>query len=334
MICFTDMIVNNCKLIFLHILHKKTLNLPSTMINVNITNETNKLSAVIVGIAYDFGGVPSLDACYDPKSKEHVKKGSFPIEKDCILAIDSLVEIFKKYGVTVYHPENIIGLNQIFSRDIAFVIEDKLVIPNIINERSDEIVAINKILCQIDDLDKIRMPLEARAEGGDVMPCNEYVFVGYSEDKDFQRYKVARTNRCGLDFLVKSFPKKKIKGLELKKSDNNARNNSLHLDCCFQPIGNNMAILYKNGFKNESDVDFLIDYFGKNNIIEINENEMYNMNSNVFSISEKVIVSEKGFVRLNAKLRERGFVVEEVMYSEIAKMSGLFRCSTLPLIRK
>ena len=57
-----------------------------------------------------------------------------------------------------------------------------------------------------------------------------------------------------------------------------------------------MAILYKNGFKNESDVDFLIDYFGKNNIIEINENEMYNMNSNVFSISEKVIVSEKGLL--------------------------------------
>ena len=85
---------------------------------------------------------------------------------------------------------------------------------NIINERSDEIVAINKILCQIDDLDKIRMPLEARAEGGDVAPCNEYVFV--VKDKDFQRYKVARTNRCGLDFLVKSFPKKN-KGFRVKK---------------------------------------------------------------------------------------------------------------------
>ena len=42
-------------------------------------------------------------------NQKNTSKNSFPIEKDCILAIDSLVEIFKKYGVTVYHPENIIG---------------------------------------------------------------------------------------------------------------------------------------------------------------------------------------------------------------------------------
>lgn len=58
------------------------------------------------------------------------------------------------------------------------------------------------------------------------------------------------------------------------------------------------------------------------------------MNSNVFSISEEVIVSEKGFTRLNIELRKRGFKVEEVPYTEIAKMEGLLRCSTMPLIRQ
>jgi N-dimethylarginine dimethylaminohydrolase len=106
------------------------------------------------------------------------------------------------------------------------------------------------------------------------------------------------------------------------------------LDCCFQPIGGNSAILYKGGFKNKSDVDFLVNYFGKENIIEITKNEMYNMNSNVFSVSEKVIISEKGFTRLNEVLRNKGFIVEEVPYSEIAKMEGLLRCSTIPLIRE
>ena len=61
---------------------------------------------------------------------------------------------------------------------------------------------------------------------------------------------------------------------------------------------------------------------------------MYHMNSNVFSISEKVIVSEQGFNRLNSLLRDKGFVVEEVPYAEIAKMEGLLRCSTLPLKRE
>ena len=61
---------------------------------IKITNETAKLSAVVVGIAVDFGGVPTVDECYDPKSKEYVQKGSFPNERDCVLAIDSLVEVF------------------------------------------------------------------------------------------------------------------------------------------------------------------------------------------------------------------------------------------------
>jgi N-dimethylarginine dimethylaminohydrolase len=60
---------------------------------------------------------------------------------------------------------------------------------------------------------------------------------------------------------------------------------------------------------------------------------MYQMNSNVFSISEEVIISEQNFTRLNAWLREQGFTVEEVPYAEIAKQEGLLRCSTLPLIR-
>ena len=267
------------------------------MIKINITNEIAPLRAVVVGIADDFGGTPSLEKCYDPKSKEHVNLGIFPNEMDCIAAIDDLVRVFEKHNVKVYRPQNIKGLNQIFSRDIAFAIHNKLVLPNIIEDRKKEVEAIDSVLNHIEEFDKIKMPENARAEGGDVIVCNEYIFVGYSEKEDFEKYKVARTNKAGLDFIANNFPNKKVKGLELKKSDDNARENALHLDCCFQPIGKNMAILYKGGFKNEADVDFLINYFGKENIIEVSKEEMYNMNSNVFSISEKVIISEKQFLR-------------------------------------
>ena len=60
---------------------------------------------------------------------------------------------------------------------------------------------------------------------------------------------------------------------------------------------------------------------------------MYQMNSNVFSISEDVIVSDKNFTRLNTWLRSEGFIVEEVSYAEISKQEGLLRCTTMPLIR-
>jgi N-dimethylarginine dimethylaminohydrolase len=301
---------------------------------INIANETGKLSSVVVGIANDFGGTPKLDECYDPKSKEHIIAGTYPVTKDCIDEISALVSVFEKYGVKVFRPKNINGLNQIFSRDIAFVIADKLVLPNVIKNRKEEASAINNVVSQISSELTLKMTVDARAEGGDVMPWNEYIFVGYSEKEDFEKYIVARTNRAGLDFLVAAFPAKKIKGFELNKSDIYARENALHLDCCFQPIGKNSAILYKGGFKNEADINFLVNYFGAENIIEISKEEMYDMNANVFSISEQVIISEKGFTRLNTELRKRGFTVEEVPYAEIAKMEGLLRCSTIPLIRE
>ena len=304
------------------------------MIQLKINNETASLVMVIVGIANDFGGAPVLSKCIDPKSRTHILNGTYPIEDDIIREMDALIAVFEKYKIKVIRSENIKGLNQIFTRDIAFVVEDKLVISNIIEERKKEIDAVADVLYQIPKKNIVKMPTDTRVEGGDVMPWNEYLFVGYSEKEDFEKYTVARTNRVGLDFLSKTFPNKKVKGFELQKSDTDPRENALHLDCCFQPIGKDMAILYKGGFKNESDVEFIINYFGAKNIIEITKEEMYDMNSNVFSISEEVIISEKGFTRLNELLRSKGFIIEEVPYAEIAKMEGLLRCSTMPLIRE
>ena len=304
------------------------------MIHLDIHNETATLKAVLLGIADDFGGTPTVGDCYDPKSKLHVIEGTYPTEANCSAELQALAQVLDKYNIQIFRPENIKGLNQIFSRDIAFVIEDKLVLPNIIQQRRGETHALGALLDQLKPNSTISMPEEARAEGGDVMPWNDYIFVGYSEEEDFRMYTLARTNRAGLDFLASTFSSKKVKGLELIKSDDDPRENALHLDCCFQPIGMGKAILYRDGFKQPEDVEFLVNYFGHENLIEITQDEMHEMNTNVFSIAEDVIVSESGFIRLNKLLRDLGFTVEEVPYAETSKMGGLFRCSTMPLIRR
>ena len=304
------------------------------MIKLNVHNETSELAVVVLGISNDFGGTPNLEDCYDPKSKEHVSSGTFPLQSDITKEMNEFLEILEKYNVDVLRPKNIPNLNQVFARDISFVIGDKLIVPNIIEDRKEEINAISHIFKNLLKEDIIRMPKGTRAEGGDVMLWNDYIFIGYSEKDDFDAYKVARTNIEGVDFIKEKFPNKEVKAFELNKSDFDPKQNALHLDCCFQTIGSDKAIMYKEGFKNQNDVDFLIHLFREENIIFITKEEMYYMNSNVFSISEKVIVSEKGFLRLNQELRMKGFTVEEVQYSEIAKMEGLFRCSTMPLIRK
>lgn len=303
------------------------------MLQLNIQNETSRLRAVVLGTAINNGPAPTPEECYDPKSREHVLAGTYPKEEDMIVEMEAVAAVFKKYDVKVFRPEIIKDYNQIFSRDIAFVIEDKFIKANILPDRDREILAIEHVWSQIPEKNRVTLPEECHVEGGDVMPWNEYIFVGNYSAKDYPDYITARTNIQAVKALQKLFPHKKVKSFELRKSNDDPKENALHLDCCFQPIGKNKAILHENGFLVKSEYEWLVDYFGKENIFEISKEEMYQMNSNVFSISENVIISEKNFTRLNAWLRSQGFTVEEVPYAEIAKQEGLLRCSTLPLIR-
>jgi N-dimethylarginine dimethylaminohydrolase len=303
------------------------------MLHLNIQNETSRLRTVVLGTAFHNGPIPTIEECYDPKSKIHVIEGTYPKEQDMILEMESVVKVFEKYCIKVFRPKVIENYNQIFSRDIGFVIEDKFITANILPDRDQEISAIDHVLDLIPKENRISLPEDCHVEGGDVMPWNNYIFIGTYSGNDYPEYITARTNLNAVKAIQELFPTKIVKSFELRKSNDNAKENALHLDCCFQPIGKDKAIIHKNGFLNEEEFLWLVDFFGKENIFEISKDEMYQMNSNVFSISENIIVSEQNFTRLNTWLVEKGFTVEKVPYAEIAKQEGLLRCSTLPLVR-
>lgn len=304
------------------------------ILDLNIKDETTKLKSVVLGTAKSFGGTPSLDEAYDPKSREHIRKGTFPHVVDIRREMEGFKKILEGYGVKVFRPKTIKDLNQVYSRDIGFVIDKRFVKSHVLNKRLHEIEGIEFIIDKMDISHVIEPPPEVRIEGGDVMIWKGNLFVGYSEDKDFKKYEVARTNKEGVEYLRSTFMDYEIHAFELCKSDDDPMENALHLDCCFQPIGNNKAIIFKEGFKSITDYNFLMDFFGKENVVEIDRLEMYDMCSNIFSISPDVIVSEQNFRRLNAALRNLGFTVEEIPYAETSKMEGLLRCSTLPLERE
>lgn len=303
------------------------------MLHLNVNDEISKLKAVVLGTAQSCGPVPKPEEAYDPKSLEHILAGTYPKEEDMIEEMEAFARVFKKYGVEVFRPEVLEDCNQIFSRDIAFVIGKKLLLANILPDREKEIDAILHVLDKIPEEDIIRPPEAVHVEGGDVMPWNDYIFIGTYTADDYPDWITARTNQAAVDFITQQFPEKTIKSFELRKSAD-ARQNALHLDCCFQPLGKGKAILHKNGFLVEEEYQWLVDFFGEEHIFEITADEMYRMFSNVFSISPEVVVSERGFTRLNQWLREQGFTVEEIPYAEISKQEGLLRCSTLPLIRE
>ena len=110
--------------------------------------------------------------------------------------------------------------------------------------------------------------------------------------------------------------------------------NALHLDCCFQPVSENNAVICMEAFKNPLELNYLVSLYGLENIFQITLKEMSKLYSNFFSIDKKTVISDKRFHRLNRWFQKIGVNVEKVNFSEISKLGGLFRCSTLPLIRK
>ena len=303
------------------------------MLELNVKNETSRLRAVVLGTAINNGPVPTVEEAYDPKSLEHILAGTYPEEADMIVEMDAFNKVLQKYDVVVYRPQLIENCNQIFTRDIGFVIDDTFVKSNILPERELELDAIQYVIDQINPKNVVRPPEEVHIEGGDVMLWNQHIFIGTYKGSDYKDYITARTNLAGVQYIKDLFPNKIVKEFDLVKSKLEARDNALHLDCCFQPVGTDKAIIYKNGFREEADYRYLVKLFGEENLFHITRDEMYHMNSNVFSIDSNVVVSERNFTRLNNWLRENGFVVEEIPYAEIAKQEGLLRCSTLPLIR-
>ena len=303
------------------------------MININIENEYSKLKTVILGIADDLGVPPKESDAYDPRSLYHIKNKSYPIEDDLLRELDNFYNKLLKHNVDVIRPSNINNCNQIFARDLGFVISNLFFLSNIVPNRHNELKGIDDTLNNL-DVGVIKLPEFMHIEGGDVIVHNDKVFIGTYIEDDYSSLITARTNYSSIDYLKSMITSKEIIPLELNKSNTDIYKNTLHLDCCFQTISNDKAIICPDGFKNKKDVEYLINYFGQKNTFIATSEETFELTSNVLVISPDVIVTRLKSNRLNSWLENIGVLVEKVNYSNVSKMSGLFRCSTLPLNRE
>ena len=303
------------------------------MININIENEYSRLNTVILGIANDLGVPPKEADAYDPRSLYHIKNNSYPIEDDLLREVDNFHNKLIKHNVDVIRPNNINNCNQIFARDLGFVISNLFFLSNIVPNRHDELKGIDEILKNL-DVGVIKLPEFMHIEGGDVIVHNDKVFIGTYSDEDYPKLITARTNNSSIDYLKKMITSKEIIPLDLKKSNTDIYKNTLHLDCCFQTLANDKAIICPDGFKNKKDAEYLINYFGEKNTFIASLEETFELTSNILVISPDIVVSRLKSNRLNSWLEKKGVLVEKVNYSNVSKMSGLFRCSTLPLNRE
>ena len=302
---------------------------------LNINNETGRLKSVVLGQPVSMGADPTLEESYDAKSYHTIQQGVYPKEEDIINEMTEFEKVLKKYDVEVIRPDIIKDYNQVFARDVAFVIEDKMILSNLIPDRADEQEAYSKIFEQVEWRKIINLPDTAHIEGGDVIVWNDFLFIGTCFSEDYRNFKTARTNEYAIEILKEYFPKKRIIDLELKKNDTVPYEGILHLDCTFNPVGKDKCIIYKDGFVDESDYRLILDIFGEENCFHVTKEEMFEMNPNIFSISPEVVVSDAAFTRMNRHLQDVWNIkVEEIPNREISKMGGLLRCSTMPLVRE
>ena len=302
---------------------------------LNINNETGRLKTVVLGQPVSMGADPTLEESYDAKSYHTIQQGVYPKEEDIIHEMTEFEKVLRKYDVEVIRPDIIKDYNQVFARDVAFVIEDKMILSNLIPDRADEQEAYSKIFEQVEWRKIINLPDTAHIEGGDVIVWNDFLFIGTCFSEDYRNFKTARTNEYAIETLKEYFPKKRIIDLELKKNDTVPYEGILHLDCTFNPVGKDKCIIYKDGFVDESDYRLILDIFGEENCFHVTKEEMFDMNPNIFSISPEVVVSDVAFTRMNRHLQDVWNIkVEEIPYREISKMGGLLRCSTMPLVRE
>ena len=80
--------------------------------------------------------------------------------------------------------------------------------------RIEELDAIHEVYEQVNPLHRIIPPDEVHVEGGDVMPWNDYIFVGTYSGDDYSDYITARTNMDAVIALQELFPDKIVKSFE------------------------------------------------------------------------------------------------------------------------
>jgi N-dimethylarginine dimethylaminohydrolase len=292
------------------------------MIRLNITDEISPLDSVILGISEEMAGPGKMD----PKSRFHTEHDSFPTQDDVAKEVDSLLTTLIRHGVKVYRPQNIRNLTQLFVRDLGFVIGDTFFVGNLVEERLPELEGIRYLIDQFDPAKVINLNEHEGVdiEGGDIVLMGDRIFVGLSD----------RTNHNGYLFLKEMYAgKREVVQLELIVNKEDHTEHSLHLDCSFQPLGKDYAIVYEDGIKNPEALYNSLD-LPEENIFKADKWQFVRMFPNIVSLSTDTVMIEKEFIELKYWLLDRGFNVEEVHYRQISKLSGLMRCSTLPLVRR
>lgn len=245
------------------------------------------------------------------ETQKHFQNEGIHIEK-ALEQHEKFVQTLRRNGIEVillpYHkkyPE------QVFTRDIGFTLGETVFVADMASDvRKGEENVFRQWL--EDEGFSYYNIVGDNIEGGDVIIDGKTIYVGLSN----------RTNQKAADHLQRLLSSFEVKAIPFKER-------YLHLDCVFNVVSPELALIYPEALTDEDIKLFSSRY----DLIEVSKEEQFTLGTNVLSIGNKKVLSLPVNKKVNKQLRDRGFEVIEVDITEIIKSGGSFRCCTLPILR-
>jgi N-dimethylarginine dimethylaminohydrolase len=291
----------------------------ASTLKINIPSETATLKKVIMCFASPlsiyslrYGGI---DAAFLYQLRYN-KFAYYYSDKRVCQQQALFMEILKANGVEVLLANQVPHCGtQHYTRDIAFAIDDTLFIANPRRYyRQREIEGLRDLLPRFSKVAHLESGV---IEGGDVIVDDQFIIVGLGEE----------TNKEGINCLRRKFSELGIER-EIVTIEFTHRG-IIHLDTKFNIPAKGVALIHPKSFKPES-LKWLESHF---DLIEATDNETANMEINTFALSPRKVVMLERSHRLASLLESKGIEPILIDYSEVTKLPGSFRCTTLPIER-
>ncbi|MFC4951061.1 dimethylarginine dimethylaminohydrolase family protein [Pseudonocardia sp. GCM10023141] len=229
---------------------------------------------------------------------------------------DTLINLLRGRGADVIILDQAAECSsQHYPRDLGFVIDDVFFKARLNSEhRRPEADALDALMA---GMPKVAQLPAGTIEGGDVMLHAGSVLVGLSEETSTAGAEALQTvmGHLGIDrevVLIRF-----------------ATTGIVHLDDHFNLVAPQTALVHRSVFPPDQ-----IRWFEKHfDLIDVTDDEALAVQVNVLAIAPGTVVAAEGSDRICGELVARGIDVLTIDYSEVTKVPGSLRCSTLPLLR-
>lgn len=219
-------------------------------------------------------------------------------------------------GVDLLSPEpQEEAVGQVFARDPCFAIGGTLFVGGLRDAwRHAETVGLRDIRTRFERVIDLSGD-GATIEGGDVMVLDRRVLVGTNMHTDAGGIRNLSNALAGSGIDIVRVPHK-----------------ALHLDCCLAPLPNGEA-LYAPRKLPDSSISLLANYFVRLIALDPDEADRH-LAANVLWLDNRSVVSGVVTKKTNALLREKGYKVIELDFSDLVSQWGSFRCVVCPIERE